>query len=172
MFGVLVPATRFRAAPDNTTRLPSPEIPPALMKASAGSLAFETLTRSVVPAERSVTKTSRRPELDPGRMFDAVVSKSAVSPFALRSMSVIGAFGAAASLVTSTSRVASVVRSRRKRLKPEGVGPDTTRFVASDVNSTNRPSPLVELAQARPFGFPPLAATEIRSVVSARWSRT
>jgi hypothetical protein len=70
------PATRLLAVLWKTTRRPSPEIRPGPLASLPWFPADPRLTRVVVPACRSRTKTSMRPLVSPGTRLDALLVKA------------------------------------------------------------------------------------------------
>ena len=154
------------AAVWNTTYRPSALMDGFTLARSACSPALPTLTRCVVPATRSRTKTSVVPLVSPATRLDASDSKATNWPSPLIAGPcplLLPAFPTDPSLATLTSSVVPAVRSRTNTLLPGAPG---ARLVALEKNATYRPSVLSAGAfWASPDSWPPALVTLTRSVV-------
>ena len=131
-----------------------------------------TLTRSTAPPARVHTNTSRLWLVSPGTRLDAADEKLIAPPSAL----IPDAAPPLASLPwtppaeTLTRVVCPVARSRSNTSAAPFVSP-ATRFVASEVKTTKRPSALMRALDEAPFACPP-EPSEARVVVPVTRFRT
>src|SRR5947208_4873223 len=181
------PGTRLVASLSKATNRPSPERAGqncSMLAAFACAPVESTLTRSVIPVIRSLTKTSKAWFVSPTTRSSASLAKATKRPSAESVGLKLRPLPCAPEELTLTRCVFAVhaatdtpfvrQRSRTKTSVWSFVSPGT-RLVASLENATTRPS--AEMAGAKPeklssFACAPVEATLARSVTPAPRART
>ena len=125
------PSTRFVAADVNATRRPSPLIEGESLPPFAFAPASPTLTRVVVFAWRSRTKTSLTSFESPATRFVADEENATNRPSVLIAGSKLSSLASAPALSTLTRVVSPVCRSLMKTSRAPFASPET-RFEASE----------------------------------------
>ena len=130
-----------------------------------------TLTRSVAPVERSYTNTSDIPFVSPATKFEASELNATNRPSSLKTGCPLWLSASVPSDATLTRSVAPVERSYTNTSDIPFVSP-ATKFEASELNATNRPSSLKTGCPLWLSASVPSDATLTRSVAPVERSYT
>jgi hypothetical protein len=163
------PATRLLAKDENTTNLPPALIDAAVEEELPCSPVEETLTRSVVPATTSRTKTSSVPFVSPATRFGALEMKVTKRPEMDGLW--LDPFACTSSSATLTRTVRWVVRMWTKTSSSPLVSPET-RFEAEESKATKLPVASRAGRVLSSLAWAPLLRTLTRSSVLVARSRT
>ncbi len=165
------PGTRFVANEENAMNRPSALIEGEKAPKFASAPSFVTLTRLVMPVVMSRTKTSWSLLVSLRTRFVHVDANATKRPSdEMAGDELAPPKHCEPPLVTLARVVWPAVRSRTKMSKLPFVSSGTS--AASDVNATNRPSPLMADSMLIPLACAPPAATLTREVCLAPRSRT